>query len=154
MLDELTDDVAAIGRIGCLSSILELCSRLTGMRYVAVARVTDARWMACAVLDRAGFGIVRGDELDLSTTICDEVRGHLSAILIENVAEDPIYRDHPTPQLFGFQSYVSAPIIRVDGRLFGTLFAIDPAPAKLANSSAPTAFGLFAQLIAMELDRA
>jgi GAF domain-containing protein len=152
MPDELAEDLAAIARIGCVGSMLELCCRLTGMHYAAISRVTDSRWMACAVRDEAGFGVAVGDELVLDTTICAEVRLGPRSILIDHVAEDPIFRDHPTPRLYGFQSYISAPILRADGSLFGSLFAIDAAPAKLANSNAATAFNLFAQLIAMELD--
>lgn len=154
MIEDLQADVAAIQRIGCVSSMLELCCQVTGMGYAAVSRVTENHWIACAVRDEAGFGIAAGDELDVDTTICGEVRAGPRAILIDHVAEDPIFRDHHTPRLYGFQSYISAPILRGDGRLFGSIFAVDTAPAKLANSNAPTAFNLFARLIAMELDAA
>lgn len=152
MSSSLLTDVEAIQRIGCVSSMLELCCRLTGMGYAAISRVTDTSWIACAVRDEVGFGIAPGNELDVDTTICGEVRAGPRAILIENVAEDPIFREHRTPRLYGFQSYISAPILRADGALFGSLFAVDAAPAKLANSNAPTAFNLFTRLIAMELD--
>lgn len=152
MSDGLLTDVEAIGRIGCVPSILELCARLTGMGYIAISRVTETRWIACAVRDMAGFGVGVGDELDVDTTICGEVRTGPRAILIDHVARDPIFHNHRTPRLYGFESYISSPILRPDGTLFGSLFAIDRAPAKLANSNAATAFNLFAQLIAMELD--
>jgi GAF domain-containing protein len=150
MSDDLTHCLAEIARIGCVPTILELCCQLTGMGYAAISRVTESRWIACAVHDNAGFGVAQGSELDVDTTLCAEVRGGPRAILIDNVAEDPIFHDHHTPRLYGFQSYISAPIIRGDG----SLFAIDAAPAKLANSNAPIAFNLFARLIAMELDAA
>ncbi|WP_066964569.1 GAF domain-containing protein [Rhizorhabdus dicambivorans] len=154
MIDDLQADIAAIQRIGCMSSMLELCCQVTGMGYAAVSRVTESSWIACAVRDEAGFGIAMGDELDVDTTICGEVRTGPRAILIDHVAEDPIFREHRTPRLYGFQSYISSPILRADGRLFGSLFAVDTAPAKLANSNAPNSFNLFARLIAMELDAA
>lgn len=152
MSDELLADVDAIRRIGCVPSIFELCARLTGMGYIAISRVTETHWIACAVRDMAGFGVGVGDELDVDTTICGEVRTGPRAILIDHVARDPIFHDHRTPRLYGFESYISSPILRPDGTLFGSLFAIDRAPAKLANSNAATAFNLFAQLIAMELN--
>ena len=53
--------------------------------------------------------------------------------MIENVANSEEYRQHPTPMQYDFQSYISYPIFRKDGRFFGTLYAIDPESAKLEN---------------------
>jgi GAF domain-containing protein len=148
----LAGDVAAIQRIAAVPSILEVVCNITGMRLAAIARVTEDEWVACAVRDEMGYGLLPGTELDLKSTLCDEVRGHRGAILIEHAAEDPIFRDHQTPSLYGFQSYISSPIVRTNGEFFGTIFAIDTAPAKLSNSGALTGLPLFAQLIALELD--
>jgi len=153
MEEKLADAVAAIQRIGCLPSILELCARETGMGFVAVSRITEAHWICCASRDAAGYGIGAGDELPLDTTLCNEARHNMRGTIIENVTEDPIYRHHPAPQLYNFQSYLAAPIVRADRSLFGVLFAADPAPTKLANSGGAMAFPLLAKLIAMELDR-
>jgi len=148
----LSADVAAIQRIAVVPSILEVICDETGMRFAAIARVTSDQWVACAVRDEMNYGLLPSTELDLHTTLCDEVRGHRRAILIEQVADDPIFRDHPTPRLYGFQSYISTPILRTDGDFFGTLFALDTMPAKLSNSAALNSLPLFAQLIALELD--
>lgn len=32
-------------------------------------------------------------------------------MVIDNVAEDPRYCNHRTPRIYGFQSYISVPII-------------------------------------------
>lgn len=152
MTESLSHDVSAIQRMATVPSIFEVIHRVTGMGYAAIARVTAKRWIACAVRDEIALGIGPGAELDLHTTICDEIRGHGRSIVIENVAEDPIYRDHRTPKLYGFQSYLSVPILRGNGDLFGTLFALDPAPTRLANGLAVTTFNLFAQLISLQLD--
>lgn len=152
MTNSLAEDVAAIQRMTAVPSLLEVVCRVTGMGLAAIARVTEDDWIACAVRDEIAYGLSPGDELPISTTICDEVRGHRRATVIEHVAEDPLFHDHPTPRRYGFQSYISVPILRADGGFFGTLFAIDMAPAKLANSSAVTTFNLFAQLIALQLD--
>ncbi len=98
------------------------------------------------------YGLIAGTELDYRTTFCSEVYGTWRPVVIDDVAEDPIYRDHPTPKLYHFSSYISVPIVRADGQWFGTLFAIDSRPARLANSAAVTAFPLLAELIALELD--
>ena len=154
LADPASRDVAAIGRIASIPSILDVVCRVTGMGYAAVARVTEDRWIACAVDDRIGFGLKPGGELEIRTTICDEIRDHHAPVIIDHVAEDPVFRDHQTPKLYGFQSYISVPIMRSTGEFFGTLCAIDPAPAKLTDSAARETFELFAQLIASQLEAA
>ena len=54
--------------------------------------------------------------------------------------------------MYGFQSYISMPIIRKDGSFFGTLCAIDPNPARLKTPEIIGMFKLFAELIASQLD--
>ena len=131
--------------------ILEVVCRTTGMGFAAIARVTEDRWVACAVRDEIAFGLVPGGELELGTTICDEIRQSGEAVVIDHVAEDAVYRGHHTPARYGFQSYISQPIFR-DGRFFGTLCAIDPRPAQLKNPAVTGMFKLFAELIAQHME--
>ncbi len=145
-------DVEAIGRIAAVPTILDLICRMTGMGFAAVAKVTEDRWIACAVDDRIGFGLQPGGELEIRTTICDEIRTHGAAVVIDHVAEDDAFRDHHTPRMYNFQSYISVPIIRSNGQFFGTLCAIDRAPAKLKDGTVRESFELFAQLIAAQLE--
>ncbi len=133
-------------------AILEVICRTTGMRFAAVARVTKDRWIGCGVRDEIQFGLRPGDELKLESTICDEIRRTRDPIVIDDVTMDPIYRTHPTPAMYGFQSYISMPIVLADGSFFGTLCAIDPRPVRLNKSETIGMFKLFAQLIAMHLD--
>ena len=62
------NDVVAIGHVAAIETILDVLHRATGMRIALVARVTEDSWTACAVLDKAGFGIKTGDNLPLHTT--------------------------------------------------------------------------------------
>ena len=71
---------------------------------------------------------------------------------IDHVSLDDTFRSHPTPALYGFESYISMPIVRADGRMFGTLCAIDPRPARVNTPEAVGMFKLFAELIAFHLD--
>lgn len=145
-------DVAAVSRLNAVPSILDVCCRITGMRFAAIARVTEDRWIACAVRDEIEFGLGVGGELPVKTTLCDEVRSSRDVIVFDNAAEDPIYADHHTPRTYGLQSYISMPIIRADGSLFGTLCAIDPDPHPASKPETVETFRLFAQLIAAQLD--
>jgi signal transduction histidine kinase len=144
-------DVAAIASIDAVRRILEVVCRTTGMGFAAVARVTDDQWVACAVRDEIEFGLEPGGELDVKTTICDEVRASGQLVVIENVAEDETYCKHGTPRMYGFQSYISVPILLPDGRFFGTLCAIDPRPATINTPEMISMFELFADLIGFHL---
>ena len=146
----IKDEVAAVGVIDAVPKLLEVICQTTGMGFAAVARVTEDRWVACAVRDQIGFGLTPGGELAVATTICDEIRGHQRAVVIDHVAEDEVWRGHPTPAMYGFQSYISVPIVH-DGEFFGTLCAIDPHPRQLRASSAQATFELFAELIGQHL---
>jgi signal transduction histidine kinase len=150
--EHLRSDVEAIARIDAVPSILEVICRTTGMGFAAVARVTDDRWIACSVRDEIQFGLQPGGELQIETTLCDEIRESGEPIVIDHVAIDETYCRHHTPAKYGFQSYISIPIRRTDGQFFGTLCAIDPKPARLNTPETIGMFKLFADLIAFHLD--
>ncbi|WP_158045987.1 GAF domain-containing sensor histidine kinase [Skermanella pratensis] len=145
-------DVSAIGKIGAVPSILEVVAETTGMGFVTVARVTEGTWTACAILDRISFGLPVGGELDVSTTLCSEVRDNRLPIIIDNAAEDLRYRDHHTPKLYNIKSYISFPIFRGNGEYFGTLCAIDPHPAKVSDPRITSMMEAFSKLIGMQLE--
>jgi hypothetical protein len=147
----IAEDVETIGRIDVVPMILEVVCRTTGMGFAAIARVTEDRWVACAVRDEIGFGLPPGGELQVETTICHEIRQSGRAVVIDNVAQDAAYCGHPTPAQYGFQSYISQPIYR-HGEVFGTLCAIDPKPAHLNNPAVTGMFKLFAELISQHMD--
>jgi signal transduction histidine kinase len=152
MTTDLPADVAAVQRIDAVPRILEVVCRTTGMGFAAVARVTEDRWVACAVRDTIEFGLQPGGELKVETTICDEIRDSREVVAIDHVAEDPTYCGHPTPAMYGFQSYISMPIILRNGAFFGTLCAIDPRPNRVRAPETIAMFRLFAELIAFHLD--
>jgi GAF domain-containing protein len=143
-MDDLTDSVVQLRHDPVVKAMLEQVCVATGMGFAAVARVTDTRWIACQVLDRIEFGLDSGDELQLKTTICDEIRESGAAVMITHVSGDAQWRTHPTPALFGFQSYISYPIHRADGSLFGTLCAIDPLPRAIKTPEIVALFERFA----------
>jgi signal transduction histidine kinase len=152
MFSDFQADIAAVARIKAVPTILEVVCATTGMGFAAVARVTPDRWIACGVRDGIAFGLQPGGELKVETTICHEIRQSQKPVVINHVAEDETYREHPTPAMYGFQSYISMPIILADGSFFGTLCAIDPRPARLQNPQTIGMFTLFAELIAFHID--
>jgi signal transduction histidine kinase len=149
---DFAPDIDAIQRIDAVPRILEIVCRSTGMGFAAVARVTDGKWICCAVKDEIEFGLKPGGELVVETTICHEIRQSRQAVAIDHVAEDEFFCGHHTPAQYGFQSYISIPIILTDGSFFGTLCAIDPHPARVNNPETIGTFKLFAELIATHLN--
>ncbi len=155
-MDDSPEDIAkaldAIGRIEAVPTLLAVLSETTGMRFSVVARVTDTTWTACAVQDDMDFGVKRGGQLAVNTTLCSESRASSVPIVIEHASLDPLYQAHPAVKLYAIESYVSAPIILSNGRYFGNLCAIDPSPAKVKEPRILSMFTRFAALIASQLE--
>lgn len=147
-------DVEAISRIDVVPMMLDTVCQLTGMRFAAIARVTDERWIACSVRDDINFGLQPGGELKVETTICHEIRQNRQAVVISDVDADPVFAGHHTPALYGLKSYISVPIVMPDGRFFGTLCAIDSVPHDLDRAGILPTFEMFARLIALQLEQA
>jgi len=147
----LAADIEKIKQIPIIATMLEVICRTTGMGFAAVARVTQDRWIACSVRDEIDFGLKDGGELAIKTTICDQIRDYGKAVVIDHVAESSEYYNHPTPLMYGFESYISVPIVLKTGEFFGTLCAIDPRPTAINNTETIGMFNLFADLISFHL---
>ena len=149
---DFSKDIERVGGIAAVPTILDVVLRMTGMGFAAVTRVTKDRWVTCQSLDHVGFGLKPGDELPVESTLCNEIRDHREAVVFDDSATDPLYKDHHTPRIYGLRSYISVPIILSNGQFFGSLCAIDPNPAKVNNPQVLGAFRLFAELIGHHLD--
>lgn len=149
---DFSRDITTIAKIDAVPLILNMVKHVTGMRFAAVARVTDTKWIACAVDDSIDFGLMPGGELVLETTLCHEIRQHRQPVIFQKASEHPVYSTHHTPQIYGLESYVSIPIVRSNGEFFGTLCAIDQLPAQFDEDAVTKTLTLFAQLIAVQLD--
>lgn len=146
-------EIAKLRRVPGVEAMLREVCDLTGLGFAAIARVTDKHWVACQVHDRIEFGLKAGEELDLKTTICDEIRQCGWHVIIDDVSGHPDWRTHHTPAMYGFESYISLPIRRGD-QFFGTLCAIDPSPSRVPLVRHFPRVSAMAQEIADALDRA
>ena len=117
MAHDFQSDLDAIAHIDAVPMILDVVCRSTGMRFAAVARVTEDRWIACSVRDEIAFGLVPGSELKVETTICNEIRVSRQAVVIFHVAEHPLYCNQHWPAMYGLQSYISMPIMHPERRI-------------------------------------
>lgn len=123
-----TDFVTAILRASDEATVRgllhELC-RVGGTGFAALACVVGSRWITCQVLDSIDFGLNPGDELELQTTVCNDIVRLGRAVVVDDIDADPNWRTHPVPLMHGFKSCASFPVVLDDGRLFGTLCTID-----------------------------
>ena len=149
---DIARDGAAVARIEAIPTLLRVICEITGAGFAAVARVTDDNWTVCAVLDNIPLGLAPGGQLDVDTTLCKEVRRARTAIVIDHASEDPAFCNHPTPKMYGFESYISVPIVTPGGAYFGNLCALDPRPIKLSEPRIVSLFALFAELIGLQLE--
>ncbi len=152
MQHDFQDDIDAIARSKAIPALLETVTLATGMGFAAVARVTGSRWVTCRAVDQISFGLRPGDELEVESTLCHEVRQYDREIVIDDVDSDPVYLNHHCPSRYGFRSYISLPIRRADGSFFGTLCAIDLAPRNLKQDRILAMLRLFARTIGEILD--
>lgn len=148
----IAQDIAAIARMGAVQSLLRIVCDNTGMRFAAVARVTDGTWTACAVEDGINFGLSPGDQLDVHTTLCKESRAARRPVMFDHASADPTYSTHHTPRIYGIESYISVPIVRPNGEYFGNLCAIDPRPNQVSDARTVSMFQSFAELIGRQLE--
>ncbi len=114
--------------------LAQVCA-MTTMRFAAMGRIADTHWIACQVDDRIDFGLTPGQELELRMTVCDEVRRTGEMVVIDSVDGNPEWQEHPLPLFYGFKSYVSLPVRRADGSLFGTLCALDVEPRTVSGDA-------------------
>ena len=149
---EIAKAVAAVGRIDAVPMLLKVACEITGMRFAAVARVTDTTWTACAVQDDIEFGLKPGAQVSTHTTLFSDSWASRIPIVIEHASADARYCTHGAPKPYQIESYVSVPIIRANGGYFGNLSAFDPRPAKVAEPRILSMFTEFAALIASQLD--
>lgn len=152
MTIDIEAEVSAVQEIEAVPKILDVVGRMTGMGFVAIARVTSEQWVCCAVRDNINFGLTEGGELQVETTICNEIRQHGKTIAINDVETDGAFHNHPTAAMYGFRSYISAPIVLSNRMIWGTLCAIDPKPRDLGKPEILGSFQLLGELIAAQLE--
>lgn len=149
----LEADVASIQRLTSVQALLQLITAVTGLRLSLIARVTPERWLCAAAHDVMGFGLKVGQELEVATTLCNEVRDSHKPIIIDDVPNDATYRDHHTPKIYGLKSYIAVPIFRQDGSYFGNVCALDSEPRALTTGNAEELMTLLAQLVSFHLEQ-
>lgn len=149
--EAIARDIAAIGRISAVPSLLKIVCQTTGMEFAAIARLTDSHWTACAVEDRGALGVCVGQQFPAAATLCHEARVARRPVVIDHASRDPRYCAHAGLQTFGIERYISVPIVLPSGEYFGNLCAIDRQPAAVPGAQTVGIVMAFAGLIAAQL---
>ncbi|QOQ77523.1 GAF domain-containing protein [Pseudomonas poae] len=141
------DERAAIAEIEATTSILQLVTRLTGMRFAGIAKFTDLEWVVCSAHDPLDMGIHVDDVLDLETTLCSEFCINPQTLFIPQISQNGRFATRPVVKQYAIESYAGAPIFLPDGRLFGALCALDSRAMLFDDPNLPETLSLFARLI-------
>lgn len=149
---DFQQDILKLAGSDLVGTILETVMLATNMRFAAVARVTNERWVACRTVDEVNFGLAAGDEIEIQSTFCQTVRDTSEKVLFNDVATDAVYLNHPIAAQFGIVSYASIPIYRSDGSFFGTLCAIDTVPRNVKHPRVVAMLEMFADAIGKSLE--
>jgi EAL domain-containing protein (putative c-di-GMP-specific phosphodiesterase class I) len=145
------DDVARISSLRAAQTLLHVVCQVTGVRFAAIAKLTENHWIACAVRDGIEIGLRPGDAIALDQTICQFVKQSGAPVIIDNLPEDQRFKSIHKYVIPGMQSYISVPVRLADGRFFGSLCAAGPQPLSLSAPQNIAMFEMFADMLGMHL---
>jgi signal transduction histidine kinase len=152
ILQDISKAVTAISRIDAVPTLLTVLRETTGMRFAAVARVTENAWTVCAVQDELQLGVRAGSPFTLRTNLAFESQSSRAPIIMEHASTDPRYRAGSNSKIYPVESYISVPIFFQNGQFFGNLCAFDPRPMSVSGPHVVSMFTRFAELIASQLE--
>lgn len=141
------EERAAIAEIEATTDILRLVTRLTRMRFAAIAKFNDKQWITCSVYDPSNLGIEAGSAFDLETTICSDFFVNPEALFIPQISQSPRHAIRPIVRRFDLESYVGLPIFLPDGRLFGALCVLDSEAISFEDPDLRETLAIFSKLI-------
>ncbi|KPA91911.1 GAF domain-containing protein [Pseudomonas asplenii] len=141
------EERAAIAEIEATTSILRLVTRVTQMRFAAIAKFTDTEWITCSVYDPTNLGIELGESALVETTICNEFKLNPQALLVPEISKHERFAIRPIVKRFELESYAGVPIFLPDGRMYGALCALDSTAVPLEDPDVGETLGLFARLV-------
>ncbi|MEO6572721.1 MAG: GAF domain-containing protein [Polyangiaceae bacterium] len=108
-------------------AIFGLIHELVGLRLCVLTRIDLASNTLTVVeaSDRANLGVVKGMVLPADGMPCEYVVRSGTRLHEHDLGAHPVFRVLPTCTAFGLRSYVSVPLTRSDGTVWGTLAATD-----------------------------
>lgn len=152
-LIDISEAVAAIGRIDAVPALLEVLCEISGMRLAIVAHVDGKVWTVCAVRDELQLGVASGAPLVLRTDLDLESQASRTPVVIVRANPYAPCSNPGLQALYHVECYVSVPIFLSNGRYFGAICALDPQPARVDQPFVLSTFKRFAAIIAAQLSQ-
>ena len=112
-----------------------------------VTRTDGSHWVVLNAADR-GYGVKVGDMLPYAQSLCAQRIECNAPSIAPDVDAIAAYRDAPARQRGPIGAYISYPLQREDGGLFGTLCAVHPKPQGADLLRQDTLLALFARQLA------
>lgn len=148
----LQPDAALLADLKAIPGVLELAVEITGMPVAILARITETRWVALAVLDTIGLGLHPGLVIDPIVTLCQEVRKTGEPVGFSHASQDPRFSSHPLPRTYGIESYLAVPVVLPGGKYFGNLCLVGTQPSQPITPSILGRVQLLADLVARQIN--
>lgn len=145
-------DLAAVAGDEAVAELLAAVCDVSGLGFAVIAEVSENSWTALAVLDRIRMNVVVGQQLDVTTTLCRQVCRTRKLVVMDHASTDPRYAGDPVPKLYGFESYISAPIVLGNGAYAGNLCALDRRPSYISDPRLQLMFHCYARLLAQHVE--
>jgi diguanylate cyclase (GGDEF)-like protein len=107
------------------SALLRHLHQRLGFRLWMITRTEGNDWIVLDAVDE-GYGIRPGDVYRWSDSLCSRMVTGQGPMIAPRAVEIPAYLEAGLSTRLEIGAYVGMPLLRQDGRLFGTLCAMDP----------------------------
>lgn len=128
-------------------AVLEYLQAHVPLALWMVTRTDGAHWVVLNAVDR-GYGVKIGDMLPYAESLCAQRIECNAPSIAPDVDAVPAYRDAPARRRGPIGAYISFPLQREDGGLFGTLCAVHPKPQGAELLRQETLLALLARQLA------
>jgi diguanylate cyclase (GGDEF)-like protein len=128
-------------------AVLEYLQAHVPLALWMVTRTDGTHWVVLNAADR-GYGVKVGDMLPYAESLCAQRLECNAPSIAPDVEAVPAYRDAPARRRGPIGAYISYPLRREDGGLFGTLCAVHPQAQGADLLVHETLLALFARQLA------
>lgn len=136
-----------------VEGVLDAVAQLLNTRIVAISRIESTTYTVMAVVDQH-HAIQAGQLFNVFDTFCMGMLESGQPLRIDDTTQAPMpLRAIPQKLELDVRAYLGVPLYMPDGRVFGSLWAADPAPRRFADNDIAL-LQLFARLLAPELEQA
>ncbi|WP_456276072.1 GAF domain-containing SpoIIE family protein phosphatase [Bacillus sp. AK128] len=132
--------------------VFQLLNETVPARTFFIATTSNEQFTILEMFNHeGGCTIPDGFSASLEKSYCSMVVKAAKPLLISDTAESHLVRDMDVTSVFSIGSYLGVPIFLDNGKIFGTLCALDPMPNQLEDRHTKILEG-FAKLIANSIE--